>query len=113
MNFNLCTWFVDRHLEEGRGDRTALITDAGDCTYAELAALTNRVGHVLLELGAVPEQRVLIAIGDGVEFVATWYAALKIGAVTAEAYTFLKAKDYAYYLGYTRAAVAVAMAWSF
>jgi len=107
VNFNLCSWFVDRHVEEGRGDRTALITDTGDCTYAELAALTNRVGHVLLELGVHPEQRVLIAIGDGVEFVATWYAALKIGAVTAEAYTFLSAKDYAYYLGYTRAAVAV------
>jgi benzoate-CoA ligase family protein len=107
MTFNLTTYFVDRHLEEGRGGRTALITDEGDCTYAELAALTNRVGNTLLELGVAREQRVLIAIGDGPEFVATWYAALKIGAVTAEAYTFLSAKDYAYYLGYTRAAVAV------
>jgi benzoate-CoA ligase family protein len=107
MEFNVCTWFVDRHVEQGRGDRTALITDEGDCTYTELAALTNRVGHVLLELGVAPEQRVLIAIGDSVEFVATWYAALKIGAVTAEAYTFLSAKDYAYYLGYTRAAVVI------
>src|ERR1700683_1661337 len=103
MNFNLCTYFVDRHLEEGHGDRAALITDAGDCTYAELAALTNRVGHVLLELGVAAAQGGLIAIGDSPEFVATWYAVLKIGAVTAEAYTFLKAKDYAYYLGYTRA----------
>ena len=25
MTFNLATWFVDRHLEEGRGDRTALL----------------------------------------------------------------------------------------
>jgi benzoate-CoA ligase family protein len=105
--FNVTTYFVDRHVEEGRGDRTALITDGGDVTYAQLAALTNRVGNALLQLGVAPEQRVLIAIGDGPEFVATWYAALKIGAVTAEAYTFLKAKDYAYYLGYTRAAVAV------
>jgi benzoate-CoA ligase family protein len=105
--FNLTTYFVDRHVEEGRGHRTALVTEAGDCTYGDLAALTNRVGHVLLGLGVQREQRVLIAAGDGVEFVATWYGALKIGAVTAEAYTFLSAKDYAYYLGYTRAAVAV------
>jgi benzoate-CoA ligase family protein len=105
--FNLTSYFVDRHVEEGRGDRAALITDAGDCTYTELAALTNRVGHVLLALGVAREQRVLIAIGDGTEFVATWYATLKIGAVTAEAYTFLGAKDYAYYLSYTRAAIAV------
>lgn len=47
-------------------------------------------------------------IGDSVEFVALWYGAQKIGAVTAEAYTFLKAKDYAYYLDYTRAGVVVA-----
>jgi benzoate-CoA ligase family protein len=39
--------------------------------------------------------------------VALWYGAQKIGAVTAEAYTFLQAKDYAYYLDYTRAGVVV------
>ena len=44
----------------------------------------------------------LLALADGVEFVATWYAAQKIGAVTAEVYTFLPAKDFAYYLDYTR-----------
>ena len=40
-------------------------------------------------------------LGDSVEFVALWYGAQKIGAVTAEAYTFLQAKDYAYFLDYT------------
>jgi benzoate-CoA ligase family protein len=105
--FNVTSYFLDRHVEEGRGARTALIADGGPCTYSELAELTNRVGHVLRELGVQPEQRVLLALADGPEFVATWYAALKIGAVTAEAYTFLQTKDYAYYLDYTRAAVAV------
>ena len=105
---NLATWFVDRHLEEGRGDRTALIGAAAATTYAELAALVNRAGHVLRELGVRQEERVLLALADGVEFVATWYAAQKIGAVTAEVYTFLPAKDFAYYLDYTRAGVVVA-----
>jgi benzoate-CoA ligase family protein len=50
---------------------------------------------------------VLLALSDGVEFVATWYAAQKIGAVTAEVYAFLQAKDFAYYLDYTRAGVVV------
>ena len=54
------------------------------------------------------EERVLLALADGVEFVALWYGAQKIGAVTAEAYTFLQPKDYAYYLDYTRASVVVA-----
>jgi benzoate-CoA ligase family protein len=51
---------------------------------------------------------VLLILGDSVEFVALWYGAQKLGAVTAEAYTFLQAKDYAYYLDYTRAGVVVA-----
>jgi benzoate-CoA ligase family protein len=108
VTFNLASWFVDRHLEEGRGDRTALICGEDRVSYAELAKQVNRVGHVLRDLGVRQEERVLLALSDGVEFVATWYGAQKIGAVTAEVYTFLPAKDLAYYLDYTRAGVVVA-----
>ena len=105
--FNLTSYFVDRHVEEGRGGRTALIAGERAVTYAELAALANRAGNVLRDLGVRVEERVLLVLSDGAEFVATWYGALKIGAVTAEAYTFLQPKDYAYYLDYTRAGVVV------
>ena len=104
---NLASWFVDRNVEEGRGDRTALIGPAGPTTYAELARLVNQAGNLLRELGVRAEERVLLVLGDSVEFVAIWYGAQKIGAVTAEAYTFLQPKDYAYYLDYTRAGVVV------
>jgi benzoate-CoA ligase family protein len=105
---NLTSWFLDRRLEEGRGDRTALIVgDDARHTYADVAKLANRTGHVMRDLGVRPEERVLIALSDGLEFVASWYGALKIGAVTAEVYTFLQPKDYAYYLKYTRARVAL------
>ncbi len=105
--FNLTSWFVDRHLDEGRSDDTALICGERHVSYGELAGLVNRVGHVLRDLGVRRDERVLLALADGVEFVATWYGAQKIGAVTAEAYTFLAAKDLAYYLDYTRAGVIV------
>jgi benzoate-CoA ligase family protein len=105
--FNLTSWFVDRHLEQGRGERTALICGEERVSYAELASLINRTGHVLRDLGVRQEERVLLALSDGVEFVAAWYAAQKLGAVTAEVYTFLNAKDYAYYLDYTRAGVVI------
>ncbi len=104
--FNLTSWFLDRNVEEGRGERVALLCDR-PVTYRQLQALTNRVGNVLLDLGVRPEDRVLLALSDGPEFVASWYAALKVGAVVAEAYTFLPAKDYAYFLRYTRARVVV------
>ncbi|MGH3104798.1 MAG: benzoate-CoA ligase family protein [Gaiellaceae bacterium] len=106
--FNLASYFVDRNVEEGRRARTALVGPGGATTYAELAALTNRSGNVLRELGVRAEERVLLVLADGVELVALWYGAQKIGAVTAEAYTFLQPKDYAYYLDYTRASVVVA-----
>jgi benzoate-CoA ligase family protein len=105
---NLATEFVDRNVAEGRGEKTALIGPGGRTTYEELAALVNRSGHVLRELGVRAEERVLLVLGDSVELVALWYGAQKIGAVTAEAYTFLQPKDYAYYLDYTRAGVVVA-----
>ena len=103
-DFNLAGWFLDRNVDEGRGDRVALY-GAASVSYRELASLQNRAGNVLLGLGVRPEDRVLLALSDGPEFVACWYAALKVGAVVAEAYTFLPAKDYAYYLGYSRARV--------
>jgi benzoate-CoA ligase family protein len=106
--FNLASYFVDRNVEEGRGGHTALIGPGGATTYAELATLTNRSGNVLGEVGVRAEERVLLVLADSVEFVALWYGAQKIGAVTAEAYTFLQPKDYAYYLDYTRASVVVA-----
>jgi benzoate-CoA ligase family protein len=104
---NLASWFIDRNVEEGRGERTALIGPGGPTTYAELARLVNRGGNLLRELGVRAEERVLLVLADSVEFVALWYGAQKIGAVTSEAYTFLQPKDYAYYLDYTRAGVVV------
>ncbi len=104
---NVATWFVDRNIDEGRGDRTALIVGDDMTTYAELARLVNRAGNVLRELGLRQGERVLLALSDGVDFVAVWYGAQKIGAVTAEVYTYLQVKDYAYFLRYTEARVVV------
>lgn len=106
--FNVADYFVDRNLELGRGDRVALLTPHGPTTYNKLASLVNRVGNVLLSLGARRGERILLALSDGVEFVATWYAGQKIGAVTAEVYTFLQPKDYRYFLDYTGATVVIA-----
>jgi acyl-coenzyme A synthetase/AMP-(fatty) acid ligase len=106
--FNLATYFLDRHVASGRGDRIALFAGDRSVSYAELARLANRVGNVLRDTGVRRGQRVLLALSDGDEFVATWYGAQKIGAVTAEVYPFLQPKDYAYYLGYTEAVAVIA-----
>ncbi|NBH08705.1 benzoate-CoA ligase family protein [Amycolatopsis sp. SID8362] len=103
--FNLATHFLDRHVASGR---VALLAGDRSISYGELAELANRAGNVLRDAGVRKGQRVLLALSDGPEFVATWYGAQKIGAVTAEVYPFLQPKDYAYYLGYTEAVAVVA-----
>lgn len=102
---NLASVFLDRNLSEGCADRIALVCGDDRYTYADLADLAARTAGVLRELGVGRGRRVLLACGDGAEFVATWFGAQKIGAVTAEVYTFLQPEDYAYFLRYTEAAV--------
>jgi benzoate-CoA ligase family protein len=101
---NLASYFVDRNPP----DRTALITSAGAVTYGELAARTNQMGNALLELGVRQGDRVLLALNDSVDFVAAWYGAQKIGAITAEVYTYLQEKDYQYFVDYVSPAVVLA-----
>ncbi|SMD18700.1 benzoate-CoA ligase family protein [Kibdelosporangium aridum] len=103
-SFNIASYFVDRN----PGERTALLTASGPVTYGELAARVNQMGNALLELGVRQGDRVLLALSDSVDFVAAWYGAQKIGAITAEVYTFLQVKDYKYYVDYVSPAVVLA-----
>ncbi|MER6508863.1 benzoate-CoA ligase family protein [Nonomuraea sp. NPDC001636] len=103
-SFNIAARFLDR----ADGARTALVTRQGRVDYATLRALADRAGNALRELGVRRGDRVLIAADDSVESVATWYGAQKIGAVTAEVYTFLRPKDYRYFAGYARPRLVVA-----
>ena len=98
---NLTEWFLDRNLERGRGDDPVLRTPTATHSYGQLAELANRAGNALRGLGLRREDRVLLALSDGVEFLACWFGAQKIGAVVAEGYAFLPAKDFEYFLRYT------------
>ncbi|MGH7298789.1 MAG: AMP-binding protein, partial [Candidatus Rokuibacteriota bacterium] len=90
---NAAAFFVDAPVEEGHGERAALLTPSGSVTYAELQGLTDRVGHRLRALGVEPEQRVAMLLSDGPAWAATFFAALKIGAVAVPLNTRLGAAD--------------------
>jgi benzoate-CoA ligase family protein len=105
---NIADSFLDARVREGRGDRIALRTDAGDLTYASIQALAHRYGHAFAALGVEPEQRVLLALPDGPEFVAALFGTLEIGAVVVMANPGLKEEDAAHLIGYTRARLVVA-----
>lgn len=96
MAFNLASYFVDRHVSEGRGHRIAIIHEGRRYTYAEIAARVNRAGHALRRAGVEPGDRVLIILPDSPQFVAAYFGAMKIGAVAVPTSTALRTEDYAY-----------------
>ena len=105
--YNAATDFLDSNLEAGRAGKVALRTEAGDLTYGKVAGIANRLGNALRELGVEQENRVLMALLDTPEFAATFFGAIKIGAIPIPVNTNLKAPDYAYFLNDSRAKAAV------
>jgi benzoate-CoA ligase family protein len=105
--FNISDYFLDDRIREGRGDRVALRTPAGDLTYAEIQAMAGRFAHLLEGAGVLPEQRVLLALADGPELVAALFGTLKIGAVVVMVNPGLPADSIREFLDYTRAAAVV------
>jgi benzoate-CoA ligase family protein len=101
--FNMVTPLLDRHVAEGRGNRIAIRLPDRDVSYRELQALANRVGNALAARGVQPEQRVAILLPDGVEFVATFLGAMKLGAVPVPLNTVAVHDDLRYFLANSRA----------
>ncbi|HEY7780230.1 MAG TPA: benzoate-CoA ligase family protein [Ktedonobacterales bacterium] len=105
--YNAAAAFVDGPLARGWGARTALRAPDGDHTYAMLAEMTNRAGIGLRALGVQMEQRVAILLFDSPAFAATFFGAIKIGAVAVPLNTQLRPQDYQYVLDDSRAPVLV------
>lgn len=103
--FNVASYFVDRHIPEGRGDNVAIECGDQKITYRELLASVNRVGNALKELGVRIEERVAILLPDSPEFLYAFWGAIKIGAVAVPFNTYLQSPDYEYLLNDARAHV--------
>src|SRR5580704_15600451 len=79
--FNAASYFVDRHVREGRGGKIAIECGDEQVSYEQLLERTNRAGNALCELGVRPEERVLLLLPDSPEFLYGFFGAIKIGAV--------------------------------
>jgi benzoate-CoA ligase family protein len=93
---NAAAYFIDRHLAEGRAHKIAFIDVAGLHSYESVALMVNRAGNLLRAIGVARHDRVMIVLEDGIEFVALFFGALKIGAVPIPINTLLAADDYRY-----------------
>jgi benzoate-CoA ligase family protein len=106
--FNAAAFFLDRHVDEGRGGRTAFRYCGGSISYARLADRARRAAGALATRGVQMEQRVLLALPDCPEFAETFWGAIRIGAVPVPVSSALSAEDYAFYVKDSRARLIVA-----
>ena len=104
---NIAHRFLDQRLDDGDGDRIALRIGEKTFTYSEVHAEAELYGRALKTLGVRREERVLLAIPDSLEFVATLFGILKIGAVAVMLNPRLKLEEVIGQLDYTRATALV------
>ena len=85
---NLCHNAVDRHVEAGRGDTTALIFEPDDpasvgrsVTYAELQREVIEMANALKAIGVAKGERVTIYMPMVIEGVTAMLACARIGAI--------------------------------
>lgn len=95
--FNIATYFLDR-LAAQHPERMAVVGGVQPLTYRELQALTDRVGNALLSSGCKKGDRVLLALPDCGEFIASFLGAVKIGAIAVPVNPFSRGGDFAYYI---------------
>ncbi len=103
--FNVATYFVDRNVLEGRGDKTAIECGDEQVSYRQLLERTNRAGSALRKLGVRREERVLLFLQDSPEFLYCFFGAIRAGAVAVPANPLLKSHEYEYLFNDTRARV--------
>ena len=93
-HLNAAVELTDRMVEQGFGDRVALIGNGRQRTYKELTDWSNRLAHALVEdFGVRPGNRVLIRSGNNPAMVAAWLAVTKAGAVAVNTMPMLRAGE--------------------
>ncbi|MCA9698509.1 MAG: benzoate-CoA ligase family protein, partial [Myxococcales bacterium] len=58
--YNAVAHFIERHLQEGRGEKIAYVDQGGATSYAELARRVYRAAGALAAAGVDAEQRVVL-----------------------------------------------------
>ncbi len=108
--FNAAVWLVDRHIENGDGERVAVICGDQIHSYQDIQRLVVATAASLRSIGVRPEERVAMAMLDSVEFIATFLGAMRIGAVPVAMNPLLPGRDLAVITADARARVAVVSA---
>ncbi|HWA38954.1 MAG TPA: AMP-binding protein [Burkholderiales bacterium] len=87
------TWVLREVLERQPADREALVTASSRLTYGELLAKAKSTAGAMQALGLKKGDHVGILMGNDEKWLALWYGAALIGAVTVPVNTRFKAAE--------------------
>ncbi|PWS36961.1 benzoate-CoA ligase family protein [Falsiroseomonas bella] len=107
---NAVAWFLDRHVDEGRGQSPAFVDLHRSVTYEQLARTSARVAGGLAAADVGRERRLAMLMLDTVDFPAVFWGALRAGVVPIPINTLLPAEQVAYILQDSRAEALVVSA---
>ena len=105
--FNVATYFVDRHLNQGREGKVAFECEDERVTYSQLFERVNRLGNALKNLGARSEERIALLLLDTPDFAYSFFGAIKAGAIAVPVNTLLKPGEWEYILNDCRARIVI------
>ena len=103
--YNAAVDMIDRNIEKGRGDKLAIIDDAGSYTYGDLAARVNRAANALQSIELDRENRVALIMLDTIDYPSIFWGAIKAGIVPIALNTLLTTAQYKDILNDCRAKV--------
>ncbi len=92
---NAAVALIDRAVDEGHGDRLALVSEQQRLNYAGLKERSDRIARVLVDDGLVPGGRVLLRGPNTAMLFAAWAGVLKAGGIAVTTMPMLRAGELA------------------
>lgn len=105
---NVAGELLDRNLSDGHGSRTAIRFHGQSSTYCFLAERVNKLANALAANGVGPGHRVLLHLRNSPQFIESWLAALRLGAVVVATMPALKRRELQPILAETEPACVIA-----
>ncbi len=93
---NVAEFLLDRNLSRGLADKTAIFCGSQQLTYLELAEKVNRLASSLVKLGIDRYDRVVLRFTNTPEFIISWLAIVKIGAICVSTMPLLRKRELGY-----------------
>ena len=104
---NIAREAVDKPIENGLGDEIAFVHDASRISRAALRGEVDALARGMAALGVRRQMKVLVRLRNSPEFVATFLALVKLGALPVLQNSLLGPEEVEYVLGHSEAEAAV------